>query len=166
MRRAAILLLLLPACAPPAETAAPPEPAAATAPAAAPNPGFLARQQKTESLTCFPELPAGAEDALRAVHDAADRGDLQALRGWLAEDINWSFGGTPSAEDAVAEWRKNPRILRELARVLDRGCLESSETGLVTCPPEHTTAPGYLDWRAGFERREAGWRMVFFVAGD
>lgn len=166
LRKAALLFLLLPACSPAGESAAPPEPSAAAASSSSPTPGFLARQGKTESLTCFPELPPGAEDALRAVRDAAGRGDFQALRGWLADDVNWSFGATPGAEGAIAEWRKKPQILRELVAVLDRGCLADTDSALVSCPPEHTTAAEYLGWRAGFARRGPAWRMVFFVAGD
>lgn len=118
---------------------------------APPSPGAELRREKSAELTCFPELPPGAEAALLAIQRAAEAGDLQALRGWLAEGVEGSFG------DSAA--------LRELAATLDRGCLEDDSGRRVVCPPEYRHDPNHPGWRAGIERQPQGWRLVFFVKG-
>ncbi|HEX7183889.1 MAG TPA: hypothetical protein VF756_18815 [Thermoanaerobaculia bacterium] len=136
-------------------------------PAALPrNPGFELRQKKAAYPACLPELPPGAEEALVAVQLAAEAGDLAALRPWLADDLNWSFGAEPGAAGALAHWREHPEELRELAAVLERGCLAEEDGPRVVCPVEYLTEPNFLGRRAGFVRTPAGWRMIFFVAGD
>jgi hypothetical protein len=166
VRRTFPLLLLLAACAP-GETADPPVPDPLPTPlTTVATPGAAARREKTETLTCFPELPPGAEEALLSIRTAAEAGDLEALRGWLAGDVNWSFGGEAGADRAIRHWREHPEVLRELVATLDRGCLEDETGRRVTCPPEYRRDPSYLGWRAGLERRPDGWRMTFFVAGD
>lgn len=158
-------LLLLAACAN-GETAPPPPEPLATPLTTVSTPGSEIRREKTAELTCFPELPPGAEPALLAIRTAAEAGDLQALRGWLSERINWSFGGEAGAERAIQHWRQRPELLRELVTTLDRGCLEDESRQRVVCPPEYRHEPGYLGWRAGIERQPQGWRLAFFVAGD
>ena len=132
--RAAPLILLLAAC-------SDGEPAS--------SPGAELRRQKTAELTCFPELPPGAEAALLAIQTAAEAGDVQALRGWLAEGISVETG-----------------ILKELAATLDRGCLEDDSGQRVLCPPEYRYDPNHPGWRAAIERQPQGWRLVFFSKGN
>ena len=109
------------------------------------SPGAELRREKTSKLTCFPELPAGAEAALAAIQTAAEAGDQQALRGWLAKEFQGSLGD-----------------LRELAATLDRGCLEDDSGQRVLCPPEYRYDPGHPGWRAAIERQPQGWRLVLF----
>lgn len=116
---------------------------------APPAPGVELRREKAAELTCFPELPPGAEAALVAIQKAAEAGDSQALRGWLAEGFKGSFGD-----------------LRELAATLDRGCLEDESGQRVVCPPEYRYDPNHPGWRAGIERQPQGWRLVFFLKND
>ena len=116
------------------------------------SPGAELRREKAAGLICFPELPPGAEAALLAIQKAAEAGDVQALRGWLAEGAKGSFG--------------DPAILRELAATLDRGCLEDDSGQRVVCPPEYRHDPNHPGWRAAIERQPQGWRLVFFVKSD
>jgi len=111
-------------------------------------PGVELRREKSAELTCFPELPPGAEAALAAIQAAAEAGDLKALRGWLAEGFNGSLN------------------LPELAATLDRGCLEDDSGKRVVCPPEYRHDPKHPGWRAGIERQPQGWRLVFFIKRD
>jgi hypothetical protein len=131
--RPALLILLLAAC-------SDGEPAS--------SPGVELRRQKAAELICFPELPPGAEAALLAIQTAAEAGDQQALRGWLAEGFKGSLN------------------LRELAATLDRGCIEDDSGKKVVCPPEYRYDPTYPGWRAGIERQPQGWRLVFFNKKD
>ena len=141
--RAALLFLLLAACS--NGEPAPPE----AQPVA--NPGVEIRREKTAELACLPELPPGAEPALLAIQAAAEAGDLKALRGWLAEGFQGSL--------------ETPEALRELAAILDRGCLEDESGQRVVCPPEYRHDPGYPGWRAAMVRQPQGWRLASFVAG-
>lgn len=137
--RKAVFVLLLAACS--NGEPAPPEPRA--------NPGVEIRRGKTAELACLPELPPGAEPALLAIQAAAEAGDLQALRGWLAEGFQGSLA--------------TPEDLRELAATLDRGCLEDESGQRIVCPPEFRHDRDHPGWRAGIERRPGGWRLVFFA---
>ncbi len=143
---APFLAVNLAACSP-GESAPPPPPDPLPKPlATTPTPGAAVRREKTTTLTCLPELPPGAEEALLAIRNAAEAGDLPALRRWLAPELGKSFDS-------------HPQLLRQLAAILDQGCLED-ETGLkVTCPPGPPK-------RAGIARLPQGWRLTFFVAGD
>lgn len=114
----------------------------------------------------FPALPEEAEAAVLAVRKAAESGDLEALRPWMADGFSWSFGGDLDADQAIARWRDRPEVLRDLVAVIDRGCVAGQEAERVICPPEYGSDPGYLGYRAGFVRRPEGWRMTFFIAGD
>ncbi len=140
--RAALFILLLTACSD--GEPAPPGPQPVT--------GVELRREKAAELTCFPELPPGAEPALLAIQTAAEAGDLKALRSWLAEGFKGSF--------------EDPEILRELAATLDRGCLEDDSGKRVVCPPEYRHDPNHPGWRAGIERQPQGWRLIFFVKGS
>ncbi|HWM95016.1 MAG TPA: hypothetical protein VN493_29950 [Thermoanaerobaculia bacterium] len=144
-----VLYVLCTACAN-GETAPPPPEPLAKPLTTVPTPGAEARREKTESLICFPELPPGAEQALLGIQTAAEAGDLEALRRWLAPGTGWSF---------------DPEALRELAATLDRGCLEDETGQRVLCPPEHRSDPDYPGWRAGIQRRPEGWRLIYFAAG-
>ncbi|MEA2563517.1 MAG: hypothetical protein QOH06_5021 [Acidobacteriota bacterium] len=110
--------------------------------------GVELRREKAAELTCFPELPPGAEAALAAIQAAAEAGDLKALRGWLAEGFNGSLN------------------LPELAATLGRGCLEDDSGKRVVCPPEYRYDSKHPGWRAGIERQPQGWRLVFFIKAD
>lgn len=119
---------------------------------APPSPGAELRREKAAELTCLPELPPGAEAALLAIQTAAEAGDLKALRGWLAEGVTAKF--------------EDPEVLRELAAILERGCIEDESGKRVVCPPEYRHDPNHPGWRAGIERQPQGWRLTFFVKGD
>ena len=143
--RALLLALFLAACSP-GESAPPPPPDPLPKPlTTTPTPGAVARREKTTTLTCFPELPPGAEAALLAIRTAAEAGDLAALRPWLAPGAGLGFD--------------RPELLRQLVAILDQGCLEDETGQKVTCPPG-------LPKRAGIARLPQGWRLTFFVAED
>lgn len=145
--RALFLAFFLAACSPPGESAPPPPPDPLPKPlTTTPTAGAVARREKTTTLTCFPELPPGAEAALLAIRTAAEAGDLAALRPWLAPELKRSFNG-------------QPHLLRKLVASLDQGCLEDETGQKVTCPPG-------LPKRAGIAPLPQGWRLTFFVAGD
>ena len=128
-------LLFLVACAN-GETAPPPPEPLAKPLTTVPTPGAELRRQKGE-LVCLPELPPGAEPALVAIQTAAEKGDLAALRSWLAPGVEL-----------------RPERLKELAATLEQGCLEDESGQRVLCPPGGS--------KAVIERRPEGWRLVFF----
>lgn len=140
-----LVVLALAACANGESAPPPPEPLAKPL-TTVPTPGAEVRRGKAAELTCFPELPPGAEPALLAIQAAAEAGDLAALRGWLSEGIDLE-----------------PEMLRELAATLDQGCLEDEGGQTVLCPPEYRHDPGYQGSRAAIERRPQGWRLALFV---
>lgn len=147
--RTLALALCLAACSPGESAPPPPDPLPKPL-TTAPTPGAVARREKTTALTCLPELPPGAEEALLAIRNAAEAGDLAALRGWLAPETSRIFDGDPDLR---------PGLLRKLAGTLDQGCLEDETGQNVTCPPGPPK-------RAGIARLPQGWKLTFFVAGD
>jgi hypothetical protein len=106
-----------------------------------------------------PPLPTAAQVIIREVSAAASRKDFVALEALMAREFTWSFGGDVDAKQALAEWQSQPRYLQELRRVTRLPCQQQGE--YVECP-----ANANAGYRAGFKRTQAGWRMVYFVAGD
>jgi hypothetical protein len=105
-------------------------------------------------------LPKEAKQIIAAVHSAAEKGDLRALRKLMKTDFVWSFGGDGSADQAIQAWQESPAELKELARVTSLTCAYT-EPGLVQCPPN-----AGMNHRAGFEKNQDGWQLTYFVAGD
>jgi hypothetical protein len=131
------------------DTAAPPEP-----------------DEPLEDLATFGPIPEDAAEAVRAVRRAAAKRDFAGLRKLLADDLVWSFGGEPSADEAIVLWQADGTQLEAMVKVLDAGCRIDDPKQQVTCPPAYTETPGYLGHRAGFEKRGKAWKLTFFVSGD
>lgn len=106
--------------------------------------------------------PAGARQVISLVRSAALEGDLSALRSLMADDFTWSFGfgADNSPDQAIAAWRSSQEALAALGRMTADGCDPISE-GVIQCPRN-----AGMSYRAGFAETRAGWRMVYFVAGD
>jgi hypothetical protein len=107
-------------------------------------------------------IPTDAQSAIKEVRSAAQNTDFMKLRSLMQEDFLWSFGvgGDGNADQAIAEWRKDSRYMRELAQVLKSGCQLYDEK-TVNCPGK-----GGMNFRATFSKSEDGWRMRAFVEGD
>lgn len=155
--------LMLLACSP----EPPPPPAAEPDPVAAAE----ARREIRQETSCEAPLPPGVAETVDGVRRAAAAGNPKALRPWMAREFTWSFGGDADADQAIEAWSRDPQALRELAAVIDRGCVERADEqgmreGSIVCPPEYETDPEYLGYRAGFRLQDDGWKMIFFVAGD
>ena len=104
--------------------------------------------------------PPEAMKVIDEVERAARTQDMNALRATMARNFTWSFGGDADADQALAEWRQDPRYLKALAHVLHSPC-RTVEPDLVECP-----ASGGLGFRAGFAPKDGQWRMTYFVEGD
>jgi len=112
-----------------------------------------------EASAAARSIPPAAAAVIRDVHAAAAASDYAALERAMTSEFVWSFGGDGEAAQALDQWRKKPRYLRELHRVTSASC--DYRDGLVECPAR--AGAGY---RAGFRLTAAGWKMVYFVAGD
>jgi len=105
-------------------------------------------------------IPTAAGAVIAAVHRAAAAKDYEGLRRHMVAEFNWSFGGDASAEQAIAEWKKQPDYMRQLARVTKLKCTYLKDR-YVECP-----AGAGTNFRAGFKAVAGQWRMEYFVAGD
>jgi len=105
-------------------------------------------------------LPQDAYEVIAQIGKAAEVKDYTKLRSLLVDEFTWSFGGDVDANQAVTAWREENRYLRELQTTLKRGCHKTSARK-ITCPGK-----GGFDFRAGFIKTKAGWRMEYFVEGD
>jgi hypothetical protein len=126
--------------------------------------GQLARAWLLTGLLLAPALaaepvPAAAKDVIAQVHSAATTSNYAKLRALMIEEFSWSFGGDASADQAIAEWRKQPRYLRRLAEITKSGCVYRDK--YVECPANARTS-----FRAGFTRIGDRWKMAYFVEGD
>lgn len=104
--------------------------------------------------------PSGALEVIARVSRAARQMDYAALRGDMIQEFTWSFGGDSSAEQAIAEWKKQPKYMRQLGRVTQAKCAYRKDK-YVECPANAGTS-----FRAGFKLSEGQWKMVYFVGGD
>jgi hypothetical protein len=113
----------------------------------------------------FAGLPKGAAERVALIHRAATERDYESLRKHMAHEFKWSLGGSLDADQAVAMWQADSSVLPRLVEILEAGCFAESETR-VTCPRAYSQQPGYLGYRAGFERVGGEWQLVFFLRGD
>jgi hypothetical protein len=105
-------------------------------------------------------IPNDAHNVIQKVRASAEKNDFPALRRLMVRDFQWSFGGDADAEQALSEWKADPRYMRNLARVTAQSCRFLTRE-IIECPGK--AGKGY---RAGFARTSEGWRMRYFVAGD
>jgi hypothetical protein len=89
-------------------------------------------------------LPKQAREAISRAAEAAPRRDWKALRLQMVDEFTWDFGGHSSAEEAIAERKKDPRPVLEFGRRLHRRC-RLVEPTRIECPGRRA-----LDLRAGF----------------
>lgn len=104
--------------------------------------------------------PPAAVDAIAKVRRAAEQKDYVALRAAMVEDFRWSFGGDASADQAIAEWRQQPRYLQQLVKATAARCVVESD-GSVEC-----RAGVKASFRAGFTLQDGRWKFAYFVEGD
>jgi len=105
-------------------------------------------------------IPREALDIIAHVRDAADRKDVATLRILMAPDFLWSFGGDRSAGQALAAWQEDPPAFARLHAVTSGPCAPIGD-GIIECPRNAGTS-----YRAGFQKTDKGWRMIYFIAGD
>jgi len=104
--------------------------------------------------------PPGALEVIARVNRAAGQMDYVALRADMIQEFRWSFGGDSSAEQAIAEWKKQPQYMRQLGRVTKARCAYRKDN-YVECP-----ANAGISFRAGFKLSDGQWKMVYFIGGD
>jgi hypothetical protein len=105
-------------------------------------------------------LDPEAAATVREVDRAAQRRNFRKLRSLMANEFTYDFGGAPSPDEAIEEWRGDRKYLRALVRVLRRGC-HATDAETIDCPGKGDTT-----FRAGFKREGPGWRLKYFVQGD
>ena len=120
-------------------------------------------------------LPRGAIDdelreLVRNVADAAHDLDYETLRGFMAENFRYSFGGSSQRNEAIEWYRGHPQVLKQLEDILSQPCAFTDVYG-----PRHFICPAaaadpdrsYYDYRAAFRHDDSsGWIFAWFVAGD
>ena len=104
--------------------------------------------------------PPAASEAIARVNRAATHADYVALRADMIQEFRWSFGGDASAEQAIAEWKRQPENLRQLARITRAKCAYRKDK-TVECPAGAGTS-----FRAGFTAADGRWKMAYFIGGD
>ncbi|MDQ2820154.1 MAG: hypothetical protein M3Y65_07130 [Pseudomonadota bacterium] len=104
-------------------------------------------------------VPAEVGRLIAEVHNAAAHRHIDALSKLMAAEFTSSFGGDGSVPEALAAWKSDPDMLRQLARVTAARCGMHEE--YVQCPVN-----AGVNYRAGFKKTQSGWRMDYFVAGD
>ncbi len=101
---------------------------------------------------------------------AAGNADLVALSELMADDFKYSFGGSPSKEEALEYYRRDLELLSRMVDIIWRGCKPTVFSGdkYYVCPSVYADPDAvYLDYRAGFKKDADGkWIFQFFVGGD
>lgn len=108
----------------------------------------------------FGAIAPAAAKAAGEVERAIEKRDYGALRGLVADDVQWSLGADPGADAALATWQADPTTLDALVAAMKAGC--GGDAHAIVCPAAAAT-DGYLGWRARFELRGAAWKLTSFV---
>jgi hypothetical protein len=106
----------------------------------------------------FSSAPAEARLLLRVIWaGAGSKEPLKALRPLMEDTFTWSFGGDADADQAVAEWAKDPKLPQAIRAAVTAKCKATKDD--VTCTPK--SGP-----RLVLEKKDGCWRWTAFVAGD
>lgn len=121
------------------------------------------------ALACAPAfaaapMPAAVGHLIQTVHRAAVSRDFDQLRQTMTADFQWSFDAAEQTadralrnfQDQTDTWTL-PALAAATANAQACGYVNDN----VECPRD--AGSGY---RAGFARTTAGWRMIYFVAGE
>jgi hypothetical protein len=111
-------------------------------------------------VAVFGPIAPGAAAAAGELERAVEKRDYGALRGLVADDVQWSLGADPGADAALATWQADPSTLDALVATMKQGCRGDDKK--VVCPAQAAT-DGYLGWRAVLEPRGATWKLASFV---
>jgi len=106
------------------------------------------------------DLAPDLSKLISRIGDAAKRKDYVVLRANMTDDFIWSFGGKNSADQAITEWRIDPKYLTALALATHAKC-GHADKDYFQCPAKPGSA-----FRAGFRLVGNQWKMAYFVAGD
>jgi hypothetical protein len=113
------------------------------------------------SAIAAPGIPPEAQKLIYQVHSAAKNRDFATLEKLMVNEFVWSFGGDENAKQAIAAWKEDPVLFQHLQRVTGQTCQFAYGGTIIECPRN-----AGINYRAGFKQTTAGWRMVYFVAGD
>ena len=105
------------------------------------------------------DVPPQAKALIKQVNRLSAKGDLVGLRSLMVSEFTWSFGGDANADQAISNWRENPKQLQALAKATSKQCELKGK--YVECPRN-----AGMSLRAGFAETKTGWRMTYFVEGD
>lgn len=106
---------------------------------------------------------------------AASEKDKGALRGFMTERFDHSFGGGEQTPEAAFRSWDRPEIdgWSALAKVVAAGAVDYVPPpqwelkGKVRVAPPEAASGKYIQWRAVFEQSDSGqWRFVAFLNGD
>lgn len=109
----------------------------------------------------FAQLPAAAAKRLAELRDAVVRRDYPSLRAQLFDDVQWSLGGSPDAETAMALWQADPEPLDAMAKLIGDKCV-ATETQ-VKCPGGD---PVVGQWQLVLQLRGADWKVASFFRSE
>ncbi|HEU0034125.1 MAG TPA: hypothetical protein VFQ53_26035 [Kofleriaceae bacterium] len=109
----------------------------------------------------FGNVPPAAAKRLAELKDAVVLRNYGTLRAQLWDDLEWSLGGDPNADTALAMWQADPESLDAMARLITGGC--AGDAKRVTCPPGERQ-PG--KWQLVLELRGDQWKVASFVKGE
>jgi len=113
------------------------------------------------------ELSEEAKDITFVSRRAGDRGNLVALRRYLADDYRWvgpdkQLADHLNGDQAIAKWKEHQELLANLVTIVDKGCRPDG-TEHVVCPAEALTDAGYKGYVAGYTHQKGGdWKMTSF----
>jgi hypothetical protein len=109
----------------------------------------------------FKDVPPEAAKRLADVKDALTRRDYSALRGQLADDVQWSLGGGNGADTAMAIWQADPALFDAMAATLASCAADGYKR--VACPGG---APVPKAYQLVLEPRGAAWRVTAFMQAE
>lgn len=109
---------------------------------------------------------------IREFRRAVARRDRAALKQIMPKTFLFSLEDEYDGDARDAAFRKwdSPRVKgwQSLDRILAKGCCADPEVpGLMVSPTQWITDNRhYMDYRAGFDRRDGYWRWVWFLDGE
>ncbi len=100
---------------------------------------------------------------LRMVRDAIRNRDAESLAPLMTPNFGYNLEPLMEGPGVFEYWEKND-VWPSLELIVGQQFVPNG--GFMVAPPEFTSDPGYVGYRAGMVKTRGGWRFAYFVRGN
>ncbi len=100
---------------------------------------------------------------LRLVRDAIRNRDAESLAPLMTPNFGYNLEPLMEGPGVFEYWEQN-NVWPSLELIVGQQFVPNG--GFMVAPPQFTSDPGYVGYRAGMVKTQDGWRFAYFVSGN